>query len=122
MKYLLSSLGAQVIKDFLRAGNVVAVMQTGIHDGNEISRGRVGVIKVVKLGVLVQRERCGEDRVRRSSGKEGTHIARTGITLNTPTRVYEFWVRRKKGRVGIWKGGDDSVDDWRAGAFCRSRV
>jgi hypothetical protein len=53
MKNLLSVLSAQVIKDFFGMVDVIAVVEAGIHDGNQVAHGRIGVIEVIELGLPI---------------------------------------------------------------------
>ena len=122
MKDLLCALGAEVVKDFFGAGDIVAIMQASIHDRNEILGGRVGVQQVVELGVLVLREGRGQDSIGRAVAEEGVHVARAGITLDISHRFWEPGVGRKKGRVGIGDGWGDRVQGRCASTFCGGGV
>jgi hypothetical protein len=103
VKNVLRTLGAQVIEDFLGTGDVIAIVQASIHDGNHVAGGRVGIIEVVEFGVLIAWEGWWKESIRRTSAEERLHVAGGWVTLHITDMVWVSRKGRKKGRIGVGK-------------------
>lgn len=118
---MLRTLGAQVIENFLGTGDVIAVVQASIHDGNHVAGGRISIIEVVEFGVLINWEGWREECVWRASAKERLHVAGGWVTMRITGRV---WVSRKGGKESRVRVGNFwvNVQNWGTGSFCWGRV